>query len=235
MLKISILYDNRALKGKFKYGWGFSCLIEGLKYNILFDTGGRGKTLFYNMEGMGIEPDKIRHIFLSHIHGDHTGGLISILRRKKDVTVWIPDSFPEYVKFEIGSFGARVKGIGSSSHLFGNVYSTGQVGRFPKEQALIMDTKKGLIMIIGSAHAGIANLAIKAINYLNKHIYLILGGFHLRGYSKKDIEHIIKLLRDMKVRKVAPCHCTGEYALELFKEQYKKDFIDVGVGAIIQV
>ena len=235
MLKISILYDNRSTEKRLKYAWGFSCLIEGLKHNILFDTGGMGGTLFHNMEEMGIELNDIEHIFLSHIHGDHTGGLVSILEKKRDMTIWIPDSFPESAKFDIGSFGARVKGIDSSSHLFDNVYSTGQLGRSPQEHALVIDTEKGLIMITGCAHPGIANLAMKTINYLNKKIYLIIGGFHLRGYPKKEIDHIIGLLRDMKVKKIAPCHCTGDYAMELFKEQYKEDYWDVGVGTVIQV
>ena len=142
MLKINILYDNKSIERRFTYAWGFSCLVEGLKYNILFDTGGRGNILFHNMEEMKIGLNKIEHIFLSHIHGDHTGGLIPILKKKNDVTIWMPDSFPESAKFDIGSFGARIKGIDMSFHLFENVYSTGQLGRSPKEHGLIIDTKK---------------------------------------------------------------------------------------------
>ncbi len=235
MLKISILYDNRSIERRFTYAWGFSCLVEGLGHNILFDTGGRGDILLHNMEEMKIGLDKIEHIFLSHIHGDHTGGLISILKNKGKVTIWIPDSFPESAKYDLGSFGARVKGIDMASHLFENVYSTGQLGKFPMEHALIIDMEKGLILITGCAHPGIANLVIKAANYLNKNIYLVLGGFHLIGYPQNDIKHTIKLLREMGVKKIAPCHCTGEDAIELFKKEYGEDYIDVGVGTIIQI
>lgn len=235
MLRINILFDNRTIERKFTYAWGFSCLIEGLKHNILFDTGGRGDILLHNMKKMNIEIDRIEHIFLSHIHGDHTGGLTSILERKSSSVLWIPDSFPESLKFDLGSFGIRVRSIDMSSTLFEGVYSTGQLGRSPKEHALIIDTKKGLIMITGCSHPGVANLAIKAVNYLSKDIYLIVGGFHLRGYSKKDIDHIVKLLKDMGVKKIAPCHCTGEYAMQLFEEQYQENYLDVSVGTTIQL
>ncbi len=235
MLKISILYDNRSKSRRFIYGWGFSCLIEGLEHNILFDTGARGDILFSNMEQMGIGLNMLEHVFLSHIHGDHTGGLISILERRPKVTVWLPDSFPESAKFDIGIYGARVRAVSKATRLFKNVYSTGELGRAPKEQALIIDTESGLILITGCAHPGIANLAIKAKNYLNKEIYLILGGLHLGGYTKKEIEHIIMLLKDIGVKKIAPCHCTGEYAMELLQEGYKEDYIDIAAGSIIQL
>ena len=235
MIKISILYDNRSKSRKFTYGWGFSCFIEGLEHNILFDTGARGDILFFNMEQMGIKLDIIEHVFLSHIHGDHTGGLVSILERKPKLTVWLPDSFPESAKFEIGSYGARVKAISKATYLFSNVYSTGELGRSPKEQALIIDTELGLILITGCAHPGIANFALKTKNYLNKEIYLILGGLHLRGYSKNDIKQIINLLKDTGVKKIAPCHCTGEYAMELLKEEYQEDYIDISAGSLIQI
>lgn len=235
MIKISILYDNRSKNRKFTYGWGFSCLISGLEQSILFDTGARGDILFYNMEQMGIEPEILKHIFLSHIHGDHTGGLISILEKKPNVTVWLPESFPESAKFDIGSYGARVKAVSKATRLFSNVYSTGELGRSPKEQALIIDTNLGLILITGCAHPGVANFAIKAKNYLNKEVYLILGGLHLRGYTKKDIIQIIALLKDIGVKKIAPCHCTGEYAMQLLQEEYKEDYIDVSAGSLIQL
>jgi 7,8-dihydropterin-6-yl-methyl-4-(beta-D-ribofuranosyl)aminobenzene 5'-phosphate synthase len=37
------------------------------------------------------------------------------------------------------------------------------------------------------------------------------------------------------VEKVAPCHCSGERALELFQEAYGKGFIAIGVGKVIEL
>jgi len=40
----------------------------------MFDTGGDGRRLLSHMEIMGKDPEKIQMVFLSHSHGDHTGG-----------------------------------------------------------------------------------------------------------------------------------------------------------------
>ena len=49
------------------------------------------------------------------------------------------------------------------------------------------------------------------------------------------IEIIVKGFRELGVKKVAPAHCTGEEAIGLFREEYKEDFLSVGVGNIIAV
>jgi len=41
--------------------------------------------------------------------------------------------------------------------------------------------------------------------------------------------------RDLGVRQVAPCHCTGDRAMGMFVEEYGDDFIKVGVGRVITV
>ena len=63
----------------------------------------------------------------------------------------------------------------------------------------------------------------------------MLGGFHLGGASKRQIKHIIADFRDLDVQKVAPCHCTGDRAMEIFAEEYGENFIRVGVGRVITI
>ena len=49
------------------------------------------------------------------------------------------------------------------------------------------------------------------------------------------IEIIVKEFHELGVKKVAPTHCTGEEAIGLFREEYKEDFLPVGLGKIIEV
>ncbi len=47
---------------------------------ILFDVGQEADPILHNMEIMGLNPEKVDMIFLSHCHYDHTGGLVGMLK-----------------------------------------------------------------------------------------------------------------------------------------------------------
>ena len=55
--------------------WGFAALIESEGHQLLFDTGFRPNTVLENADSLGIDLSKVEHVFLSHNHLDHTGGL----------------------------------------------------------------------------------------------------------------------------------------------------------------
>ena len=52
---------------------------------------------------------------------------------------------------------------------------------------------------------------------------------------KAQLEEIIASFRELGVEKVGPCHCTGELGRRVFKEEYGKDFLNVGVGGLIEL
>lgn len=113
------------------------------------------------------------------------------------------------------------------------MYSAGEMGQAIKEQSLVIDTDKGLIIATGCSHPGIVHIVRETKEYFKKEIWLVLGGFHLYDLSNEKIEAIIRDLRFLGVKKIAPCHCTGEKAISLFQREYQKDFIKVGAGSII--
>ena len=211
-IKIINIYDNYEFDPKFKTGFGFSCIVKLKNKTILFDTGGDSPTLLSNMETAGIKPAQIDIVFLSHSHFDHTGGLSGFLEKNPNVTVYKPTSFSKPTK------------------ILENVYSTGALGTFIKEQSLVIDTNKGLIVITGCAHPGIVSIVITAKEMLNKKIYLVIGGFHLGG----DIS-AVKDFKELGVEKAAPSHCSGDIAIQAFKQEYKEDFIFNGVGKVVEV
>ena len=99
-LAVRIVYDNYPFDKKLQTAWGFACVVTGLEKAILFDTGGDGRILLANMRACGMEPGEIDAVVLSHIHGDHTGGLGAFLEANSRVTVYVPKVFPEGVKRE---------------------------------------------------------------------------------------------------------------------------------------
>lgn len=61
--------------------WGFSALIEGGGKRILFDTGNRPDTVAINVKELKIDLSNVEDVILSHSHGDHTGGLLTLRKQ----------------------------------------------------------------------------------------------------------------------------------------------------------
>lgn len=234
-LRITVVFNNVPFQAGLTTDWGFSCVIEGLDKTILFDTGGDGDLLLANLERLGVEPETVGAVVLSHIHTDHVGGLSRFLDLNSQVTVYLPESFPLSFKRTIVHRGARVERVGGPRQLWERVHSTGEMGDGIKEQALILDTSKGLVIITGCAHPDVTRIVAAARNHLHEKVYLLMGGFHLLGKDKAGIQTIIRNLKSQGVEKVAPSHCTGNKAIALFREAWGADFIEGGCGAVIEL
>lgn len=234
-LRFHVVFNNVPYKTGLETSWGFACLIEGLNHTVLFDTGGDGGILLSNLQHMGLDPRIVEAVVLSHIHGDHTGGLDAFLAKNSDVTVYMPASFPISFQKELLRIGAATRTVSGPQQLMHGVYSTGEMNEGIKEQALIVDSREGLIVITGCAHPNVADMAEQAQKYLDKNIYLLMGGFHLGGSSDTEVRAIIERLKALGVQKVAPSHCTGDRAIRLFHEAWAEDFIEGGLGAVISV
>jgi 7,8-dihydropterin-6-yl-methyl-4-(beta-D-ribofuranosyl)aminobenzene 5'-phosphate synthase len=81
------------------------------------------------------------------------------------------------------------------------------------DQALVLESDRGLIVILGCGHAGI----ISTLRYVreltgDRTIVAVLGGTHLINASARRIEMTIRELRQLKVQCLAPAHCTGTLA-----------------------
>jgi 7,8-dihydropterin-6-yl-methyl-4-(beta-D-ribofuranosyl)aminobenzene 5'-phosphate synthase len=235
-LRITVVYNNVPYAPELTTAWGFAAVIEAGADTLLFDTGGDGPTLLGNFERLGIDPRSIDTVVLSHIHGDHTGGLHDFLGVQPGVTVYMPDSFPVAFRRPLEQRGARVVTVGNGpQHLFAHAYSTGELGDGTYEQALILDTQPGLVVVTGCAHPGIADIARAASAFRDKPVYMLIGGFHLGGQSTRQLRTTLQTLRDAGARKVAPSHCTGDAAIALFREQWGSDFVEGGLGAVIEI
>jgi 7,8-dihydropterin-6-yl-methyl-4-(beta-D-ribofuranosyl)aminobenzene 5'-phosphate synthase len=149
--------------------------------------------------------------------------------------VYIPESFPQEFEQTAKKYGAEVVRVNAPLEIDRGIYSTGEVDHGIKEQSLIINTSKGMILITGCAHPGIIEVIKKAKTTTGREVYLVLGGFHLSSRSAKEIRDIIHTFREMNIQKVAPCHCTGDLAIALFKSAFGRDFIQAGVGRIIDV
>jgi 7,8-dihydropterin-6-yl-methyl-4-(beta-D-ribofuranosyl)aminobenzene 5'-phosphate synthase len=83
------------------------------------------------------------------------------------------------------------------------------------DQALVLETPDGLVVVLGCAHAGV----IKTLDYVaelfpGRPIRTVLGGMHLVRASRARVAHTIMALCRHKVQRIGPAHCTGQEASE---------------------
>ena len=235
-VSITVIYDNNSFLKGLQTDWGFACLIEVGKTKLLFDTGDNGNILLSNMAKLNINPEDIDLIFLSHFHHDHTGGLSEFLKKKSNVKIYYPKSFPNQLVEEIKKSGAIPVPVSSFQELQTNIFSLGELDSAIPEQSLAIQTAKGIVVITGCAHPGIVNILEKAKNsFHDELIYLTMGGFHLHRNTVAEISKVINEIIDLEIRTVAPSHCSGDTASKMFKKVYGADCIEVGVGKIITI
>ncbi len=236
-MQLKIISDNRIWNKSLKISWGFSCLVGK---ELLFDTGEDETTLLFNIKTLGISLEDLTTVVISHDHYDHTGGLSGILRRNPRLKVYGLSDFSSSFKQKVRNSGAELIQKDKFSRIAPGVYLTGKIvasygGSFLAEQSLVIKADPGLVIITGCAHPGIIRILEKVKENLEGPIYLVLGGFHLMDKDTRMIEMIVDRFRELGVKKVGPSHCTGEEAIELFREKYKEDFLSIGVGRSIEI
>jgi 7,8-dihydropterin-6-yl-methyl-4-(beta-D-ribofuranosyl)aminobenzene 5'-phosphate synthase len=188
---------------------------------------------------LNLDPQAIDVVVLSHVHSDHTGGLKALLETGARPTVYVPAAFPASFKEEVRTRTALVE-VTDPIEILPGVYTTGQVGSGIVEQALAVKTGEGLVVVTGCAHPGVVEMvrrAREALPSLHPSPYqgegvvtLVMGGFHLKDTGQAQIEAIMADLRSLGVQRVAPCHCTGDRARQIFAEVFGAEFFPAGAG-----
>ncbi|MDO9514931.1 MAG: MBL fold metallo-hydrolase [Syntrophales bacterium] len=213
-MRVTIIYDNEASREDLRADWGFSCLVEAHGRRILFDTGAKGDILLGNMKKLDIEPTSIDDVFISHADWDHMDGLEGFLKENSDITLYIPPSYhtpPDSV--------SEVIVVEGPTEIHEGIFSTGELGGI--EQALIVTTEKGPVIITGCSHPGVGDI-LEAASTHGK-VYALIGGLH----GSKEFER----LEGIDV--VCATHCTE------FKAQiaalYPDTCIEGGAGRIIDI
>ncbi len=232
---ITIVYDNTSTDPGLRADWGFACVIETPGSTILFDTGASGPILLHNLRALGISPADVDAVVISHAHSDHHGGLRDFLLENGEVTVFAPASLPEGMRNSIAEGGTAVEVITAGRELFPGVAVTGELPGSPPEQALVLETPGGVVVMTGCAHPGVVAIVDAARVLVGRDVDLVVGGFHMGGFAAGEVVEVARDLQERGVRRVCPAHCTGEAAMRTLAASFGEGFISAGVGAVIRM
>jgi len=138
--------------------------------------------------------------------------------------MFLTGEVPRSVPFEIGDRG-----------LFSDCTSQ-RPDSTPDDQSLILETGKGLVLVLGCCHAGLVNTLEHVAHTMGRRdVHTIIGGTHLGFCGKEQIDNTISVLKKSGIRKLAASHCTGFAASARLSHELPKVFQPAHVGYTLEV
>ncbi len=231
-----VVVDNEPdPKGLLESSWGLSILVETNNGYVLFDTGPSPSILEHNLKILGVNPKRIVAVVISHLHGDHTGGLPYILEVDPGIPVYVPGKDSHLIASEIRRCGGRPVPLYNITRIMKGVYVLGELYGPPWEEALVVISDKGPILLVGCSHPGIVRIVREEIEFFGQPPLLLIGGFHLIGCTYGECERIAEELVELGVGKIAPIHCSGNTIKNIIMHEYPDHFLPAHTGTFIRV
>ena len=101
--------------------------------------------------------------------------------------------------------------------------------------ALVLDTDKGLVVVLGCTHRGLINTLNHVANLTGKRkIHALCGGLHLGKASDDKLAKIIDHLKEFELEMIGVGHCTGPRAFLALANEYKDRIFFNTVGNKIE-
>jgi 7,8-dihydropterin-6-yl-methyl-4-(beta-D-ribofuranosyl)aminobenzene 5'-phosphate synthase len=216
-LRIVVLVDDIAPEDR-RAAVGFSALVETDDDRILFDTGPDGDLLLEALVTEGLDVADLDMVVVSHDHKDHVGGLPRLLYERPRLPVSAPLRSALGITKMIPR-EAMVTGEEGPRELAPNIRTTGDLKGEVSEQALVVATEDGNVVLTGCGHSGLGMLLAAA----GGNVVYVVGGLHDLADEDIALTSLDGLLA---------CHCTPKK--KLLAHTY--DWIDVGtVGTFVEL
>ena len=102
--------------------------------------------------------------------------------------------------------------------------------------SLFIHTDKGLVILLGCAHAGLLNIIDHAIKLTGERkIHMVLGGTHLKFCSEEQMAATLDRLEELDVDLIGASHCTGLRGARMLSERFGQRFFSASVGVEIDI
>ena len=101
--------------------------------------------------------------------------------------------------------------------------------------SMVVDSDKGLILVLGCAHAGMVNIIEHVMARTGRdRIHAVIGGTHLGFSSARQFEETLEAIDRYHIERVGVSHCTGLEKASLLHARLKERFFFGCVGSVLE-
>ena len=247
-LEIIPLYEAETSEDEFISGHGVSYLIRTDSVSILLDAGDNPDGLstapsLANLRALGLQPEEVDAIVISHPHPDHVGGFgawrqnIVSFGEQENVFSGVPMYTPRQMNISEGipapepvliSRDSATTGVISFPELFPFSLISPKTG----EQALVVNVaEQGLVLVTGCGHPTIERLVARAETLYGLPVVGVVGGLHLAGVDAAVVNSTIAFLqtRAPALVSLSP-HDSGQEEIEAFQSAFPEAYQTIQIG-----
>ncbi|WP_017661127.1 MBL fold metallo-hydrolase [Baaleninema simplex] len=105
-----------------------------------------------------------------------------------------------------------------------------EVDELLDDRTLFVETPKGIVVVLGCAHAGIINILDYIRELTQSSIYAVMGGMHLLRASEERLAATVETLTRYDIQHIGANHCTGTKAIARLWEHFGDRCFDARVG-----
>lgn len=212
--------------------WGLSMLVSK---SVLFDTFCSYNALIKKLKKAGNSIDDIQSVVISHDHPKHIGGLWGLIKNIRNLNVYLPIHADEQTKKRVINEGGILKEGPAVRLVRPGVYVTedfvGAVdGKPMAEQAIAIETVRGMILLFGSARPGVGAFIQRANAVFGKPVHGIIGGLHLPLLKHEDVLHQAIGIKGEGIDMIAPLHATNMRSFKEFRDIFREDYVEFVEG-----
>jgi 7,8-dihydropterin-6-yl-methyl-4-(beta-D-ribofuranosyl)aminobenzene 5'-phosphate synthase len=139
--------------------------------------------------------------------------------------VFLTGEIPRVTGFEAGEDRLKVK--------LNDIFT---VDAFPDDEALVLSTKKGLVVLLGCCHAGTINtLQYVQSKLKDEPIYAVVGGTHWGFMDETGFASSVQALKKMDISMIGASHCTGIPVAHRLINEFGDGAFYASVGTVIEI
>ena len=242
--KVISVYDEGSLVGTQLIGSrGLAILVDVDGERTLFDTGTRGRYLMRNLGALEIDPDSVTRVVISHAHAGHVGGLEAFLEKRSEkidvlTTTDNIDAQKKFLGIPSGKITAtaemsakmNVIEVTEWTKLSEHLFITGKIPADDgtqeiEENALILMTKNGPVLICGCCHFGLARMISFVTATVKKKPAAVIGGTHMLKMKRKEVHAVAETIKKSGPPVMYLNNCTGTNQRTYMREKLGLDAV----------